>query len=213
MKTNYKSGALRVAIFVTVVGLLGANTPAWAEGPVKDDPSKGVALDFSKQSSSYAFERGGGAPVRTRASNWTKTGALQASRRTTVTPPGGNAGTIFTSFSSNLTADNLGTTCSVNGTSSAAWLGLVPYNATSVTLGDEIWANAVAFISVSAGSGWGVNVGLNTAEVNQVNTVQNGFQNNHSYSGIQFSGALLNVNQSASANYRFGTSTFYQVVN
>lgn len=198
-----------VLVFTSVF----SNTASWAEDLPVDDPSKGQ-VDLNNGSvTQYLLPIGGGTQPKTRASNWSLSGALKSTGSQTVKPPAGAAGTITTSFSSNLVVSNINTLVTVSGNSSAKWWGSSPYNASAVGLTDQIWANSLSFTGVSVGSGWGVSLGGVTATATFGNEVPNNWANIHSYSGVQFSGLLINVNQNATASFRFGSTTFFQVVN
>ncbi len=203
-----------LAISASLALCIGPALTASADEIPVNDPSKGYAYEVTQPSTTYLLPAGGGAVPKTRASNWALVGALKASGTQTITPPSGTAGSISSYFNSNLVSANGGTIVTLSGTSNAAWLGSNPYNATKVGLTDTIWANAIGVTGVSAGNGgWSVSIGVNSSSTSYSTEVSNAWINSHSYSGIQFSGLLLNVNQNVSGAFTFGTKTFFQTVN
>jgi hypothetical protein len=88
------------------------------------------------------------------------------------------------------------------------WFGSKPYNASSVSLTDQMWANSLGATGVSVGAGWGISIGVNTATTTFSNEVPNSWKNTHDYAGITFSGLLLNVNQNSTALFRFGSASY-----
>lgn len=184
-----------------------------AEGISENDPSKNVTVQSDSNNGTFLLPRGGGTPVRSRASIWYVTGALNGYKSATIVPPGGGSGIVVTQFSSNVVGSQLDTVATVSGSSSAKWLGGNPFNASSISLTDTLWANSVGVTSVNVGSGIGAGISVSGSTITYSNTVSSNWQNIHNYSGWQFSGLLLNVNQSATAAYRFGSTTFIQAVN
>lgn len=119
----------------------------------------------------------------------------------------------MTKFSTNLTPNYLGTVVRVDGSSSAKWFGTSPFNASAITLKDTIWANSLSFTSINVGSSPSAGISVTGNAITYSSNVSNSWQNNHYYAGWEFSGLLLNINQSATASYRFGSKTFFQTVN
>lgn len=204
MKRNTKSYyvlAAAAALLLTNVNV------ANAEDSLDNDPAKGSLPADITGHSAFLFPAGGGSPIKTRASNWSLTGALQGSATRTISPAG-TAANISSGFTSNLVVSNSNSVCTVSGNSSAMWFGSKPYNATSVMLTDTMWANSLSPTGVSAGGGWSVSFGAVTATTSFTNEVSNTWKNTHNYSGIQFSGLLINVNQNSLGSFRFGSATY-----
>jgi hypothetical protein len=204
MKRNKKSYyALAAATALLLTNVNVAN----ADDLLDNDPAKGsVPADITSHSA-FVFPAGGGSPIKTRASNWSLTGALQGSATRAISPAG-TAANISSGFTSNLAVSNTNSVCTVSGNSSAMWFGSKPYNATSVMLTDTLWANSLSPTGVSAGAGWSASFGLTTATTSFSNEVSNTWKNTHDYSGIQFSGLLINVNQNSLGSFRFGSATY-----
>ena len=209
MKRNTKSYfALAAATALLLTNVHVAN----ADDLLDNDPAKGAVPADITSHSAFVFPAGGGAPIKTRASNWNLSGALQGSAARTISPAGA-AANISTGFTSNLSSSNFYTICTVSGNSSAMWFGTKPYNASAVMLTDTIWANSLGITGVSVGGGWGVSAGGVTASTTFSNEVPNSWKNTHNYAGVQFSGLLLNVNQNSSGLFRFGTASYAVIAN
>lgn len=194
---------------MSILPLANAN----AEVNLENDPSKNVVIQPDADNGSYLFPRGGGAPRTSRATVWYINGALNGYKSSTILPPGGASGIVATQFRTNVVGSQLDTVATLSGTSSAKWLGGNPFNASSISLTDTLWANSLGVTTVNVGSGLGAGISVVGSTITYSNTTSSTWQNVHNYSGWQFSGLLLNVNQSATASYRFGSTTFIEVVN
>ncbi len=211
----YRTKKLGVASIVAVAaaGLLAlAPTAAFADD-VDNDPGKLAEVQVLPEgplSSTYTVPLPEPGVVYPFATVW-GTGTLAASGTTNITPPGGSTGGLRASFSSPVAAYNSGTFFQVHGTSQGIWLGSSPFNASSITLTDTLWAGGIS-PTVSAGP---VGAGFYTdgATFTYSTSLNNAYVLNHSYTGLEFSGLIFTINERSQVQAVFGGSSFLQITN
>ena len=123
----------------------------------------------------------------------------------TITPPGGSAGTIAVHFQSTADYPHPESWVDFDGSSYAKWLGLTPFNATSIRLTDH-WHVDGLFVTFSVPpsfSGGGSDLSL-------TNQITNGWQINHSFFNLHATCLCVQVIEDATATFQFGSS-FYTI--
>lgn len=131
---------------------------------------------------------------------------LSGSVTRTITPPGGKSGNITVSFSSSDPYRVPETRVTFNGSSTAKWLGLSPYNATTVTLIDQWHVDAIA-PSVGYPSGVGITGSGGDATWDDANNAT--WHVTHNFSGIQFNAVdIIGISETATGRFKFGTTSW-----
>jgi hypothetical protein len=113
--------------------------------------------------------------------------------------PAGVSGTLYAYFNSQVNM-GFGTTI-VEGSSAGEWLGSTPATADSLTLTDKIWGTGIG-VTASVGpiSGSSTSGGTFTYTTTGSNTMALF----HHYSGVNYSGAVINMAQNATVSAQFG---------
>lgn len=202
-------------VAVAALLFMGAGSAAADEGDVHNAPEKAayipqVQVPGTSNSTLQVLRSPSKGEASTNAT-WTHSGKIWAEQGMTVDPPGGQRGGIMASFQSDAESLNVGTFWRVNGWSYAQWSGMVPYAPTTLTLTDKIWAGGIA-PTVSAGP---VGAGMYTtgSEWGYTSTHANEFHVTHHYSGLEFSGLIVTINQNATVAAVFGTASFIHTTN
>lgn len=139
-------------------------------------------------------------PLDTRFSS----GTLADSKSESITPPGGSKGPLETGYDSTV---SLGAVlgASISGTSYGYWLGATPTNANSLTLKDT-WSAAMVGGSVSLPAG--ISGTISGSVATWSTTGKNVWQQNHSFSGVHWSGSMVSETEDSSVSATFGTSSY-----
>lgn len=198
---------------VAAAGLLAVIPTAAFAGDLDNDPGKLAevqVLPDGALSSTFTVPRSEPGVMRPNASI-IHSGTLASTGTKTISVPGGSTGGLRASFSSPVTSYNADTFYRVSGTSQGIWLGSSPYNASSITLTDTVWAGGIS-PTVSAGP---VGVGMYTdgSTFTYSTTLANAYVLNHSFSGLEFSGLIWNINERSQVEAQFGGYSFLQITN
>ena len=146
-------------------------------------------------------------------------GRMNGYSAVTITPHNGNgsSGTFSLGFYSSYTSGCDFWSCWRNvtsGDSNTYWLGASPFDASSMSLTDNIWVGGVA-ISISVGSGGpGVGIGVSNNTVTMSSSYGPTWEIAHSYYNVDFSTniAIWGPYQSGNASASFTWQTFYNSI-
>lgn len=196
------SGAA-VALALALASPFGISAASAAEDQPVGDPTKIAELKqrMSDESvptgnqSHLSFASSGG---MTTQADRNDSGQLYSSGGADISPAG-VPGTLYAYFNSQVDM-GFGTT-TVEGSSAGEWLGSTPATADSLTLTDKIWGTGVG-VSASVGpiSGSSTSGGTFTYTTSGSNTAALF----HHYSGVNYSGAVVNMAQNATVSAQFG---------
>lgn len=213
MYRTKKLGGAAVVALAVASSLVLIPTAAFADDDVDNDPGKLAEVQVLPEgplNSTYTVPLPEPGAIYPFATVW-GTGTLASSGTTYITPPGGSTGGLRASFNSPVTAYSSGTFFRVHGTSQGIWLGASPYNASSITLTDTLWASGIS-PTVSAGP---VGGGFYTdgATFTYSTSLNNAYVLNHAYTGLEFSGLIFTINERSQVQATFGGSSFLQITN
>jgi len=132
------------------------------------------------------------------------------------TPPGGTKANLTDQFSSHVwwTTTFWSVSVSATGSAKSAWLGSKPYNATKMSLTNQVSTSGIA-ISASVGSGGaGISLSSSGNTVKMTSSASNTWQLNQTYSGVKFTTVfgITSASEQATGTYTFGSSSYFHTV-
>lgn len=136
-------------------------------------------------------------------------GVLSGTGTKIITPPGGSRGGLYDAFTSSVAVTSTNTT--LHGSSQGMWEGSRPLNAKTISLDDRISTSGIG-VSFSAGP-IGADFGHSSDSWTFSSSRSASYNVKHSYSGLQFGGAVLTVSESSQVTAVFGGSSFAQITN
>jgi len=136
-------------------------------------------------------------------------GTLSATGTKIITPAGGSRAGLYDAFSSSVTVAS--TYTNLHGTSQGVWEGSSPLDASKISLVDSISTTGIG-LSFNAGP-IGVDFGHSSDSWTYSTSLANNYNLSHSYSGLQFGGAVLTVSESSQVTANFGSASYTQITN
>ncbi len=111
-------------------------------------------------------------------------------------------GNVFITFDTYINGRNLGYTYVAEGKSMSTWGGDNPYNIDKITMKDTLTATGVT--SISAGSGWGINIGGSNATY--ISEIENHWHVSHQFENIEMNGLILYLSHTVETTFKYGSS-------